>query len=89
MLARAVGNMHGMLKSMVRGKARKRLDIERISRIKAASRVSLTLHGGSGTADENFPKAITAGINIVHINTEWRLAGGRDWNGACPSNQEK
>src|SRR5215469_6180666 len=73
-LAPAVGNMHGMLKSMVRGEARKRLDIERIGRIKAASRVFLTLHGGSGTADEDFRQAITAGINIVHINTELRLA---------------
>jgi len=73
-LAPAVGNMHGMLKSMVRGEARKRLDIERIGRIKAASRVFLTLHGGSGTAEEDFRQAITAGINIVHINTELRLA---------------
>src|SRR5215472_2765623 len=73
-LAPAVGNMHGMLKSMVRGQTRKRLDIERIGRIKAASRVFLTLHGGSGTAEEDFRQAITAGINIVHINTELRLA---------------
>jgi len=34
----------------------------------------LTLHGGSGTAEEDFRQAITAGINIVHINTELRLA---------------
>ena len=74
-LALAVGNMHGMLKSMVRGEVRKRVvDIERIGRIKAASRVFLTLHGGSGTAEEDFRQAITAGINVVHINTELRLA---------------
>ena len=35
-LAPAVGNMHGMLKSMVQGQARKRLDIERIAQIKSA-----------------------------------------------------
>jgi len=34
-LAPAVGNMHGMLKSMVAGKAKKRLDIERIRQIKS------------------------------------------------------
>lgn len=76
-LAPAVGNMHGMLKSMVHGETRKRLDIERIGRIKAAARVLLTLHGGSGTDDEDLRKAIAAGINIVHINTEIRLAWRR------------
>lgn len=76
-LAPAVGNMHGMLRSMVRGETRKRLDIERIGRIKAAARVFLTLHGGSGTDDEDLRKAIAAGINIVHINTEIRLAWRR------------
>jgi fructose-bisphosphate aldolase class II len=33
-----------------------------------------TLHGGSGTDDEDLRKAIAAGINIVHINTELRVA---------------
>ncbi|MFZ0520740.1 MAG: class II fructose-bisphosphate aldolase [Candidatus Acidiferrales bacterium] len=73
-LAPAVGNMHGMLKSMVRGETKKRLDIARIAEIKQAAQVFLTLHGGSGTDDEDFRKAIAAGINIVHINTELRVA---------------
>jgi fructose-bisphosphate aldolase, class II len=73
-LAPAVGNMHGMLKSMVQGKAKKHLDIERIAQIKQAAGVFLTLHGGSGTEDEHFRKAIAAGINIIHINTELRVA---------------
>jgi fructose-bisphosphate aldolase, class II len=73
-LAPAVGNMHGMLPSMVQGKAKKHLDIERIAQIKQAAGIFLTLHGGSGTDDEHFRKAIAAGINIVHINTELRVA---------------
>ena len=76
-LAPAVGNMHGMLRSMVRGETKKRLDIERIAKIKQAARVLLTLHGGSGTDDEDLRKAIAAGINIVHINTELRVAWRR------------
>jgi fructose-bisphosphate aldolase class II len=76
-LAPAVGNMHGMLRSMVRGETKKRLDIERIAGIKQAARVFLTLHGGSGTDDEDLRKAIAAGINIVHINTELRVAWRR------------
>jgi fructose-bisphosphate aldolase, class II len=76
-LAPAVGNMHGMLKSMVQGKVKKHLDIERIAQIKQAAGVFLTLHGGSGTDDEHFRKAIAAGINIIHINTELRVAWRR------------
>ena len=73
-LAPAVGNMHGMLMSMVQGKAKKHLDLERIAQIKQAAGIFLTLHGGSGTDDEHFRKAIAAGINIIHINTELRVA---------------
>jgi fructose-bisphosphate aldolase, class II len=73
-LAPAVGNMHGMLRSMVQGETKKRLDVERIAGIKRAAQTFLTLHGASGTDDEDLRKAIAAGINIVHINTELRVA---------------
>jgi fructose-bisphosphate aldolase class II len=76
-LAPAVGNMHGMLESMVHGEARKHLDVERIRHIKAAAGALLTLHGGSGTDDDDLRNAIAAGINIVHINTELRVAWRR------------
>jgi len=76
-LAPAVGNMHGMLQSMVQGETKKHLDIARIAQIKDAAKVPLTLHGGSGTADEDLRSAIAAGINIVHINTELRVAWRR------------
>ena len=76
-LAPAVGNMHGMLKSMVQGVTKKHLDIARIAAVKSAARVLLTLHGGSGTNDDDFRRAIAAGINIVHINTELRVAWRR------------
>lgn len=46
-LAPAVGNMHGMLGSMVEGETKKHLDIARIAAIKQAAQVFLTLHGGS------------------------------------------
>ena len=76
-LAPAVGNMHGMVKSMVQGETKKHLDIDRIARIKESAGVFLTLHGGSGTDDDDFRKAIAAGINIIHINTELRVAWRR------------
>jgi fructose-bisphosphate aldolase, class II len=76
-LAPAVGNRHGMAMSMVEGKTKKRLNIERIGQIKKATASFLTLHGGSGTDDGDFRQAIAAGINIVHINTELRVAWRR------------
>ena len=76
-LAPAVGNMHGMLETMVQGEVRKHLDIQRIAQIKHATQVPLTLHGGSGTEDEDLLNAIAAGINIIHINTELRIAWRR------------
>jgi fructose-bisphosphate aldolase, class II len=59
---------------MIQGDTRKHLDIPRIAAIKKATGAFMTLHGGSGTNDEDFRKAIGAGINIVHINTELRVA---------------
>jgi ketose-bisphosphate aldolase len=76
-LAPAVGTMHGMLQSMVEGQTKKHLDIARIAQIKSATQIPLTLHGGSGTDDEDLRKAIAAGINIIHINTELRVAWRR------------
>ncbi len=80
-LAPAVGNMHGLLARTgadgTRTYAEKRLDIARVKAIKDAVKIPLTLHGGSGTADEDFVAAIKAGINIIHINTEIRLAWRR------------
>jgi fructose-bisphosphate aldolase class II len=76
-LAPAVGNAHGMLQSMVDGGSKKHLRIDRIREIKAATNAFLTLHGGSGTADADLKQGIEAGINLVHINTELRIAWRR------------
>lgn len=73
-LAPAVGNMHGMLESMVHGGVHKQLHIDSIAKIKSAAGIFMTLHGGSGTGDEDFKRAIKAGMTIVHVNTELRLA---------------
>jgi fructose-bisphosphate aldolase class II len=45
--------------------------------IKNQAQALLTLHGGSATDDEDLRKAIQAGINVVHINTELRVAWRR------------
>ena len=76
-LAPAVGNMHGLLTTMISGSTRKRLNIGRIAEIATAAGVPLTLHGGSGTDDADLRRAILAGMTIVHINTEMRIAWRR------------
>ena len=88
-LAPAVGNMHGLLKSMISGEVRKRLDIDRIREIATATAVPLTLHGGSGTDDGDFQRAISAGIAIVHISTELRLAWRRGLEVALAENSDE
>jgi fructose-bisphosphate aldolase class II len=70
MLAPAVGNFHGML----RGGVDPKLNIERIKEISKATGIPLVLHGGSGNSAEDFQNGITAGVGIVHINTEIRVA---------------
>ena len=77
--------MHGMLESMVQGETKKHLNIERIAQIKEAAGIFLTLHGGSGTDDEDFLRAIAAGFNIIHINTEMRVAWRRSLEGSLVS----
>jgi fructose-bisphosphate aldolase, class II len=76
-LAPAVGNMHGMLESMVKGDAKKRLDLDLIAKLGAATTAFMTLHGGSGTNDDDFRTAIKNGMSIVHVNTEIRIAWRR------------
>jgi len=74
--------MHGLIRSMVAGDTKKRLDIERIRAIKEQTRIFMTLHGASGTDDGDLRKAIAAGITVVHINTEVRLAWRRGLDSA-------
>lgn len=69
MLAPAVGNIHGIIKS-----GEPKLDIKLIKKIKKAVPIPLVLHGASGNSDTDIRAAIKAGINIVHINTEIRVA---------------
>jgi len=69
LFAPAVGNIHGMIKG-----GNPKINIERIKILREVTRMPLVLHGGSGITDEEFREAIKAGISIIHINTELRLA---------------
>ena len=65
------------------------VDIQRIADIKRATGAFLTLHGGSGTDDEDFRRAIKAGITIIHINTELRVAFRRGLEAALAAHPDE
>jgi len=85
LLAPAVGNIHGMFKNA----PNPHIDLARIGKIKELAGMPLVLHGGSGIRDEEFIKAIDAGISIVHINTEIRLAWRQGMEKALMENPEE
>lgn len=85
LLAPAVGNIHGMFKNA----PNPHIDLARIGKIRELTGVSLVLHGGSGIRDEEFIKAIDAGISIIHINTEIRLAWRQGVEKALAENPEE
>lgn len=70
MLAPAVGNIHGMLK----GGVDPALNIKRVQEIADLTKVPLVLHGASGNSAEDIRASISAGVAVVHVNTELRVA---------------
>jgi fructose-bisphosphate aldolase, class II len=88
-LAPAVGNTHGLSRSMVRGETQKRLNIDRIAEIRKATGMFLTLHGASGTNDDDLRRAIQVGITEIHINTEVRLAWRRGLESAFAKERDQ
>lgn len=67
-LAIAVGTSHGAYKF------KPQLDFERIETIASMIPQPLVLHGGSGLSDDDFRRAIAAGISKVNIFTDVNVA---------------
>jgi len=64
----AIGNLHGLYP------VPKHLDLGLLERIRAAVPCYLSLHGGSGTPDDEFRGAVERGISKININSEIRRA---------------
>ena len=70
LLAPAVGNIHGIVT-----KSEEKLRINLIKEVKnLVGNTGLVLHGASGLSQQDIQEAIKNGINVVHINTELRVA---------------
>jgi len=67
--APAIGNIHGLVAS-----GEPKIDVERAREIYSATGVPLVLHGGSGLSPTELKAVIEAGVAIVHINSDLRLA---------------
>lgn len=68
-LAVAIGTAHGSYpKGMIPS-----LDFNRLQELKAALKVPLVLHGGSGAGEDNIRKAVDCGINKINVNTDIML----------------
>ena len=70
LIAPAVGNMHGVLRSGVQQK----IDTNRIELIAQATGIPIVLHGGSGSSDADFVASAKAGAALIHISTDLRVA---------------
>ncbi|HSX01658.1 MAG TPA: class II fructose-bisphosphate aldolase [Candidatus Saccharimonas sp.] len=64
----AIGNLHGLYP------VPKQLDLPLLEQIRAAVPGYLSLHGGSGTPEEQFRGAVERGISKININSELRKA---------------
>ena len=69
LLAPAVGNIHGVVKG-----GDPALNVERVGEISAAIGIPMVLHGASGNSADDIRGTIKAGVAIVHVNTELRIA---------------
>lgn len=65
--AAAIGNLHGKYD------VPKELDLELLSRIRAAIDCQISLHGGSGTPLHFFEDASKNGVSKININTDMRI----------------
>ncbi len=71
-LASSVGTIHGIIK--MTGKVTAHVDVPRIQAIHQKVNIPLVLHGASGIPAETITQAIAAGIAIINIDTELRIA---------------
>ncbi|MFO0781688.1 MAG: class II fructose-bisphosphate aldolase [Candidatus Saccharimonadales bacterium] len=66
--AAAIGNLHGKYP------VPKKLDLELLKQLRAASDCNISLHGGSGTPGHYYRDAVKLGITKVNINSDMRIA---------------
>ena len=69
-LAIAIGNSHGLYPSEKKPELRHDL----LEQIKAAVKIPLVLHGGSGNPDAELARAVSLGINKINISSDIKVS---------------
>lgn len=64
--AAAIGNLHGKYP------VPKKLDLELLKKLRAATDCNISLHGGSGTPGHYFRDAVKIGVTKININSDMR-----------------
>ncbi len=72
-LAVAIGTAHGKYPEGYVPK----LDFDRLAELKAALKMPLVLHGGSGSGEANIRKAVAGGINKINVYTDVSRVAGK------------
>jgi ketose-bisphosphate aldolase len=81
-IAAAVGTAHGIYTN-------ESINIPLIKDIKTRTMIPFVLHGGSGISDEDLKEAIKAGVNIVNIGTDVKIAFSKTLIKSCLENQQE
>lgn len=87
LLAISMGNFHGIEVSGIDPNLR--LDVLKAVKEKVGEKAGLTLHGGSGTPEDDIKEAIKLGIVKININTELRLAFSGNLRRFLDNNKEE
>lgn len=66
--AAAIGNLHGKYP------VPKKLDLDLLQELRNAVDCNISLHGGSGTPEHYFEKAVKIGVSKININSDMRVA---------------
>jgi fructose-bisphosphate aldolase class II/tagatose 1,6-diphosphate aldolase GatY/KbaY len=81
-LAIAIGSAHGFYKEIPK------LQLELLSRIRAATPVALVLHGSSGIPDDQLREAIVRGISKINLATETKNTFMKTLQAVLRNNEE-
>ena len=71
-LACSFGTTHGVYES------EPRLDFSVVERVREATGLPVVMHGGSGVSEEDYRRAIRAGVRKINYFTYMDMAGGRE-----------
>lgn len=86
-LAGSFGTVHGIIK--IRGGVTPHVDVVRIADVYGRVHVPLVLHGASGVDEHVIRASIEAGIAIINIDTELRLAYGESLRKSLANQSEE